>query len=505
MPLGVSESELVMRSNKGIAVRNSCVGMIVAVGVSAAFAQDSNIPEKREFELRINHSQINLGLLAGTFSSRMEGTIRLFIGAIGVTDPQVPPLVAVRVIQANLVGPSLPNTVPGTFVLDPGQASTGAFDPATQEIRFALHLIAADGSLLPVPMPVNLQGKLNGEYLHVSGTNGDVPDGTMRLVLGAIRRELLFSTEVGFTSGALGVSISAGDLLSEAGQIVARNAQLTRNLGFEPVAPDVGLDGVYQKGIGDRHFTTEVSEPSTTLTGISDGDLVAESGSVVRTNAELIDAFGPMPVIPAVGLDAHHTLRNGLVLFSIEDPFFSENLGTVIREGDLLSETGAVLLNNFQLLTLFAPLDPSVNHGLDAMFYPEPRLSTALNREIWFSTEVGFLDLLLGPIGDGDLLSTGGFIVRGNLDLVEAFAPVEDLDNFGLDAVHVRRVIAGDTTSDNHVNLVDFATFARCFGSSNGVPPSYSCLPVEFLACDLDGDGGVNLVDFATLALNFDG
>ncbi len=497
-------SRLFRRGISRLGIGTVLFGMVV-MSSGVANGQIGNDSQKQSFELRDRHSSTELELFVGSFSGAVSGTVRFFFGDTSVVDPVPTGFVPLRVIHAEL-DPALPNIIPDVLVLDPDEPSTGAYDPSTKEIQFALYLIGEDGSALPVPMPIAMRGTLLGEYLWCAGNNGDIPDGTMRLTMGAIRRELLFSTEVGFTSGALGgISISAGDLLSEAGSLVARNRHLTRNLGFKPIAPDVGLDGIFQVGIGDRHFTTEVPEFSTSLGGISDGDLVAESGAIVRTNEELIDAFGPMPVVADVGLDAHHALLGNTVLFSTEEPFFSETLGVVVGSGDLLSETGSVVLNNFQLLTQFAPLDPSVEHGLDGLFLPRPRFNQAVNREIWFSTEVGFFDLNLGAISDGDILSTGGSVVRRNLELVAAFAPVEDLDNFGLDAIHVRRVIAGDTTSNNLVNLSDFATFARCFGGSDGVPPGDTCSPVEYLACDVNGDGATNLVDFATLALNFDG
>ena len=58
----------------------------------------------------------------------------------------------------------------------------------------------------------------------------------------------------------------------------------------------------------------------------------------------------------------------------------------------------------------------------------------------------------------------------------------------------------GDCTGDGGVNLVDFATFATCFGLS---APNAVCDAGEFACSDLDVNGSINLVDFATFALNF--
>ena len=48
------------------------------------------------------------------------------------------------------------------------------------------------------------------------------------------------------------------------------------------------------------------------------------------------------------------------------------------------------------------------------------------------------------------------------------------------------------------VDLIDFATFAICYGQSAPNPPDCSA---DALVCsDLDGSGTVNLTDFATFA-----
>jgi len=56
---------------------------------------------------------------------------------------------------------------------------------------------------------------------------------------------------------------------------------------------------------------------------------------------------------------------------------------------------------------------------------------------VWFSTEEGFQDQEFGPIGAGDLLSDQGLIVFRNLELMSAFAPLEDVSSFGLDALYI--------------------------------------------------------------------
>jgi hypothetical protein len=483
------------------------IGLAVLGSAPTARAQ-SNLPEKQEYELRSHHSSATLELFSGTYSSAVSGIIRIYMGDPDVPAPaEIPGAVGLSVYRVEYTTPDWIG-LPRSLVLDPSQPSIGWYNTLTGYIQFELYLMSPDGSL-PVPMPLHMRGVMQGGYLWVSGDNGNVVDAHMILTIGAIRRDIYFSTEVAFTPGVppyMGHTISPGDLVSEAGQLVATNYQLVENFGIQPMVPDVGLDAVYQVGIGPRFFSTEIDEFSEILgRTLGHGDLLAQAGYIARTNAELVSEFMPMPPVPDLGLDAVHRLPNGIVLFSTEDGFFSEALGIWINDGDLLSETGVVVQNNYQLMTMFSPGGPIPIFGTDAVYLPPPRMNTTVYREIWFSTEDPFFDYGLGPISDGDLLSTNGSVVRRNLELLEEFAPLEDLDNFGLDAVHVRRPLSGDTDGDNDVDLVDFATFSRCFGSSVDSGAMPDCSSVELLASDLDGNGYVDLVDFATFAIEFTG
>src|SRR5204862_831762 len=83
-----------------------------------------------------------------------------------------------------------------------------------------------------------------------------------------------------------------------------------------------------------------------------------------------------------------------------------------------------------QLLSRLHPRVIGAHYGLDALYvWP--------GGEIWFATEEGFTDTQLGPIQPGDLLSDQGFVVFLNLELTSAFAPVEGLSDFGLDALYI--------------------------------------------------------------------
>jgi hypothetical protein len=102
------------------------------------------------------------------------------------------------------------------------------------------------------------------------------------------------------------------------------------------------------------------------------------------------------------------------------------NLG----HGDILSDQGVVRRTNASLLAKFSPDKPDHDYGLDGFFvWP--------SGEVWFSTEEGFNDKVLGPITDGDLLSDQGYVVFPNLELVQWFQPQDKLTNYGLRSLFV--------------------------------------------------------------------
>ena len=72
------------------------------------------------------------------------------------------------------------------------------------------------------------------------------------------------------------------------------------------------------------------------------------------------------------------------------------------------------------------PIPVEADYGLDAIYVWS-------SGEIWFLIEEGFVDQNLGAIMPGDLLSDQGMVVYRNLELLGAFAPLEDLADFGLE------------------------------------------------------------------------
>jgi hypothetical protein len=263
----------------------------------------------------------------------------------------------------------------------------------------------------------------------VDQTNGSEQRVYHLQLVAAPIRELWFSTANGFTSATLPGPVSEGDLVAGAGRIVFKNATLVQNLGFAPVAPDLGLDAVDVEPGGEVWFSTVQPQWSEGLgRWITPGDLLSDRGSVVRTQAELLAAFmGPGQKIDA-SLDAVQLQPDGAIWFSTRTGFKSDALGRAIGPGDLLSDAGVVVRSNKELLSRFHPTDPNRDYGLDALYvWP--------GGEIWFSVEEGFVDLGLGTVKAGDLLSDQGSVVYGNLELLRAFAPLEDLADFGLDAL----------------------------------------------------------------------
>jgi len=248
---------------------------------------------------------------------------------------------------------------------------------------------------------------------------------------------IYFSTETSFTATAgphAGQRISDGDLLSTTGVVVARNADLIRNFGPMPVVPDFGLDGVFVRRSGEILFSLEGGFWDEKLgTWVRHGDLLSDSGAIVKTNAQLLANFHPMPSPEPYdfGLDAVHPIGGQRVEFSIEETFWDEALGVWVRHGDLLSDSGAIVKTNAQLLSNFHPMpSPDPDYGLDAVHLVG-------GSDIWFSIEESFWDELLGTwISQGDLLSTQGSIVQTNAQLLAAFfgGAGNVPEDFGLDA-----------------------------------------------------------------------
>src|SRR5206468_8080166 len=111
-------------------------------------------------------------------------------------------------------------------------------------------------------------------------------------------------------------AISAGDLLSNRGRVVKRNRELASQLGVMPPVPDIGLDAVQVTRRGEILFSIPGNVFSETLGPIQHGDLLSNRGAIVRRNQQLLAAFGVATNSPDAGLDAVQLLPDGQILFS---------------------------------------------------------------------------------------------------------------------------------------------------------------------------------------------
>ena len=245
-------------------------------------------------------------------------------------------------------------------------------------------------------------------------------------------RELWFTTGQRFMpASGLGLpeEVLPGDVLSDQGRIVMSNADLLASLGVLNGTKPIAVDALDVASGGVLLFSLRQDVASTNLGSIQEGDLVSDAGRIVKRNQDLTDRFGIMPVVPDEGLDGVQVMEGGEILFSTRRDDFSESQGPVTH-GDLLSDHGKVVKTNHDLLSLFHPDQPGHNYGLDA-FRVWP------SGEIWFSTEEGFADSVLGPVQDGDLLSDQGYIVVRSAELVAQFRPSGSLTNYGLESLFV--------------------------------------------------------------------
>lgn len=270
-------------------------------------------------------------------------------------------------------------------------------------------------------------------YATMDQTNA-TPLQAFRLDLSAAPfHEIWFSTRHSFTPGTGELSfqrVSGGDLVASPGRVIRHNQDLTRQLGFMPPVPDLGLKDAELLPGGEVAFTIEQDLFSERLGPITQGDVVTDRGRILVRQRELLEAFKPQPFPTGAGVSALQVTDEGEVFFSVQTNFFSESLGRWIHRGDLLSNQGTVVRDLARLLERFGPEDPAKTIGLQSVYvWP--------SGEVWFSTEEGFVSTNKAMYGRGQLLSDEGYVVYFNLDLLAPFQPLEDLADFGLDALFV--------------------------------------------------------------------
>lgn len=251
-------------------------------------------------------------------------------------------------------------------------------------------------------------------------------------------REFWFTTAHGFTPGnALpvpkpdGPYRPAGDILSPDGRVILPNSVLTEQLGLMPPTPPLAVDAFDQLPGTQSLFSLREAVFSETLGDLPSGTLLTSSGSVFRRLKDLLAPFQPVLKPESdPGLDAVQVLDSGEVLFSTASDVATER--EILGHGDVLSSTGQVRHRLKELLAAFQPIagGTTTQPGLDALHvWP--------HGEVWFSVVNGFDSATVGPVHPGDLLSSGGWIVYRNLELLERFQPLEDLADFGLTSLFV--------------------------------------------------------------------
>jgi hypothetical protein len=266
-------------------------------------------------------------------------------------------------------------------------------------------------------------------------TNGTLTRQFHLMINAAPFRELWFSTSTNFNAGIWNAPtnlVSDGDLLASTGRIVKHNGELTAQLGIQPLVPDLGLKDIDILPDGEIVFSTERDVFSETLGDLSAQDLLSERGRIVKhADPDLIKNFQPVvPLAQPVGLQAVQMMDNGQIYFSVQNKFESAKLGVTLNPGDLLSDSGTIVKTGSQLLAPFAPATPNNDYGLKVVYvWP--------SGEIWFSTRDTFADTNGVSYDAGDLLSDQGYIVYTNGELLSAFSPYTNSANFGLDALFV--------------------------------------------------------------------
>ena len=317
-----------------------------ASDTSATQLTDSNLTNI--FNIDGDVSNVTFSLLAGEFNASLDGLLAIDIG-----DPTLPTpgreYVGVRVRRALLIATDWDQDVnifpdPYVMFLNVDENSTGWFHRPSGTIWFTLYLRdAAHGPI--VPMPLFLGGTLTNAELHIAGSNPETPDANMFVDITAHktthRPSIKFSTEIGFpvmdTAGSTRW-VSDGDLLSNRQCVVMSNHELLANFGIMPPTPDLGLDAATLTNFRPVLFSTEESAWSETMgQWVGEGDLLCSTGRIVRTNQELIAAFGPVSSVTGVGLDAIHVPTAPYpstsavnccphLLFSVERDFYSSVL-----------------------------------------------------------------------------------------------------------------------------------------------------------------------------------
>lgn len=285
---------------------------------------------------------------------------------------------------------------------------------------------------------------------------GLIPDGT----------DILFSTSsYSVYTGGGGIHFMAPDnVYSSSGKVYLTNNDLLKAynparwfMSFGQGCDALALFTDPTTGNTTTYFSTGRTFYSRTYgKNIGEGDLLNRNGTIVATNQNLLAKFTPNTTND-MGLDAVDVVNPGAnqdIWFSTRTGFHSNTLGQDIGAGDLLSNSGKVVLTNADLLKAFAPASAG-NYGLDALHV----ISDVPGQTpvVLFSTNKDFYsNALKRQISQGDILSSTGEVVMTNAQLLKNFGwhwP----NNPGLDAIafyppgsgtNVSRVISPSSPKD---------------------------------------------------------
>src|SRR4029079_18809369 len=103
------------------------------------------------------------------------------------------------------------------------------------------------------------------------------------------------------------------------GHVVKRNAELLRPFGLGPGtgAAAQDIDALTAAPGGELYFSLRDDVVSPIAGALGHGDLLSDRGRVIKRNAELLKAFVAMPPVTDAGLDGIQLWYTGEIYFSI--------------------------------------------------------------------------------------------------------------------------------------------------------------------------------------------
>jgi hypothetical protein len=224
----------------------------------------------------------------------------------------------------------------------------------------------SQGSMVAAPAR---RVKLNQQLTAHLGIMPVVPDLGLKDFEILAGGEIAFSIETEAWSESLGQLIRAGDIVSSKGLVLRTNRDLLAAFAPDaPSAAGVGLAALKRVGTGETWFSVQTNFYSQSLrTRISSGDLLSDSGNIIRRNSQLTGRFGPVAPGYDAGLKAVYVWPSGEIWFCTATGFDGA-AATHYDAGDLLSEEGYVVFRNSELLSSFQPMSGTTTATVDGLF-----------------------------------------------------------------------------------------------------------------------------------------